>query len=78
MIVCLNPGWIKTGAYFSSIRDTASDSGTHLPRRRADMGTEDAPLTLDDSVPHIVRTLTSLRPEDNGRLLNYRHEILPW
>ncbi|KAI0715864.1 C-factor [Cerioporus squamosus] len=55
MIVCLNPGWIKT-----------------------DMGTEDAPLTLDDSVPGIVQTLTSLRPEDNGRLVDYRHEILPW
>ncbi|RDX52109.1 C-factor [Lentinus brumalis] len=45
---------------------------------QTDMGTADAPLTLDGSVPHIVRTLTSLRPEDNGRLIDYRHEILSW
>ncbi len=42
------------------------------------MGTEDAPLELEESVSSVAKVLTSLKPEDNGRLINYRHEIVPW
>ncbi|KAI0325669.1 NAD-P-binding protein [Cubamyces sp. BRFM 1775] len=45
---------------------------------KTDMGTEDAPLELEESVTAVAKVLTSLKPEDNGRLINYRHEIVPW
>ncbi|KAI0779262.1 C-factor [Fomes fomentarius] len=45
---------------------------------KTDMGGDDAPLTLIESVTGVSKVLTSLRPEDNGRLVNYRHEIVPW
>ncbi|EJF58337.1 C-factor [Dichomitus squalens LYAD-421 SS1] len=45
---------------------------------KTDMGGDDAPLTLTESVAGVVKVITSLRPEDSGRLINYRHEIVPW
>ncbi|EIW59784.1 NAD-P-binding protein [Trametes versicolor FP-101664 SS1] len=45
---------------------------------KTDMGTEDAPLELEESVSSVAKVLTSLKPGDNGRLINYRHEIVPW
>ncbi|KAI0746454.1 C-factor [Daedaleopsis nitida] len=45
---------------------------------KTDMGGDDAPLTLTESVTAVTKVLTSLKPEDNGRLINYRHEIVPW
>ncbi|KAH9848823.1 NAD-P-binding protein [Lenzites betulinus] len=45
---------------------------------KTDMGTDDAPLELTESVTAVSKVLTSLKPEDNGRLINYRHEIVPW
>ncbi|KAI0628096.1 NAD-P-binding protein [Trametes polyzona] len=45
---------------------------------KTDMGTDDAPLELIESVSAVAKVLTSLKPEDNGRLINYRHEIVPW
>ncbi|KAH9887891.1 NAD-P-binding protein [Cubamyces lactineus] len=45
---------------------------------KTDMGTDDAPLELEESVSAVAKVLTSLTPEDNGRLINYRHEIVPW
>ena len=79
MIVALTPGWVKTGAYYFQFHDVSGSAAVHETHlSHADMGTEDASLTLDESVPRIVHTLTSLKPEDNGRLIDYRHEILPW
>ncbi|KAI0375993.1 NAD-P-binding protein [Pilatotrama ljubarskyi] len=45
---------------------------------KTDLGTDDAPLELIESVTAVANVLTSLKPEDNGRLVNYRHEIMPW
>ncbi|KAI0653042.1 NAD-P-binding protein [Cubamyces menziesii] len=45
---------------------------------KTDMGTDEAPLELEESVTAVAKVLTSLKPEDNGRLINYRHEIVPW
>ncbi|KAI0765965.1 NAD-P-binding protein [Trametes elegans] len=45
---------------------------------KTDLGTDDAPLELLESVTAVAKVLTSLKPEDNGRLINYRHEIVPW
>ncbi|KAI0730617.1 C-factor [Earliella scabrosa] len=45
---------------------------------KTDMGGDEAPLTLQESVPAVAKVLTSLKSEDNGRLINYRHEIVPW
>ncbi|KAI0641278.1 NAD-P-binding protein [Trametes meyenii] len=45
---------------------------------KTDMGTDDAPLELAESVAGVAKVLTSLTPEDNGRLVNYRHEVVPW
>ena len=79
MIVAITPGWVKTGAYYFQLHDVAGAlQCMKTDFSHADMGTEDASLTLDESVPRIVHTLTSLKPEDNGRLIDYRHEILPW
>ncbi|OSC97327.1 NAD-P-binding protein [Trametes coccinea BRFM310] len=45
---------------------------------KTDLGTDDAPLDLEDSVSAVAKVLTSLKPEDNGRLVNYKHELVPW
>ncbi|CDO74375.1 hypothetical protein BN946_scf184956.g4 [Trametes cinnabarina] len=45
---------------------------------KTDLGTDDAPLDLEESVSAIAKVLTSLKPEDNGRLVNYKHEMVPW
>ncbi|KAJ3002842.1 hypothetical protein NUW54_g5627 [Trametes sanguinea] len=45
---------------------------------KTDLGTDDAPLDLEDSVSAVAKVLTSLKPEDNGRLVNYKHEVVPW
>ena len=42
------------------------------------MGGDEAPLTLTESVTAVAKVLTSLKPEDSGRLINFRHEIVPW
>ncbi|KAI0715865.1 C-factor [Cerioporus squamosus] len=45
---------------------------------KTDMGGEEAPLTLTESVTAIAKVITSLKPEDSGRLINFRHEVVPW
>ncbi|RDX45928.1 C-factor [Lentinus brumalis] len=45
---------------------------------KTDMGGDDAPLTLTESVTAVAKVITSLKPEDSGRLINLRHEIVPW
>ncbi|KAI8978296.1 NAD-P-binding protein [Trametes punicea] len=45
---------------------------------KTDMGTDDAPLELEESVTAVAKVLSNLKPEDNGKLVNYRHEVVPW
>lgn len=77
MVVCLCPGWVKTGRRHALVLAAFAILTTHL-QLHADMGTDDAPLELEESVSSVAKVLTSLKPEDNGRLINYRHEIVPW
>lgn len=45
---------------------------------QTDMGGPTAPLTIDQSVPSMVRTIDGLKPSDNGRYLQWDGGELPW
>ncbi|RDX40872.1 C-factor [Lentinus brumalis] len=45
---------------------------------KTDLCGDDAPLTFTESVTAVAKVITSLKPEDSGRLVNLRHEIVPW
>jgi NAD(P)-dependent dehydrogenase (short-subunit alcohol dehydrogenase family) len=45
---------------------------------QTDMGGETAPLTIDQSVPSMVKTIAGLKPSDNGRYIQYDGTELPW
>jgi len=45
---------------------------------QTDMGGSSAPLTIDQSVPAMVRTIEGLKPSDSGRYLQYDGAELSW
>lgn len=45
---------------------------------QTDMGGATAPLTIDQSVPAMVKTIDGFRPSDNGRYIQYDGKELPW
>lgn len=45
---------------------------------QTDMGGAGAPLTIDDSVPPMVKTIAALKPSDNGRYIQYDGTELAW
>ncbi len=45
---------------------------------QTDMGGEMAPLTIDQSVPAMVKTIAAFKPSDNGRYIQYDGAELPW
>jgi len=45
---------------------------------QTDMGGSAATLTLEQSVPAMVKVIDGLKPADNGRFLNYDGTELPW
>ncbi|MBN9085331.1 MAG: SDR family oxidoreductase [Reyranella sp.] len=45
---------------------------------QTDMGGGTAPLTIDQSVPAMVKTIAGFKPSDNGRYLQYDGTELPW
>jgi NAD(P)-dependent dehydrogenase (short-subunit alcohol dehydrogenase family) len=45
---------------------------------RTDMGGEQAPLTIDDSIPGVVDTITSHAGQSGLRYLDYRGTTVPW
>jgi NAD(P)-dependent dehydrogenase (short-subunit alcohol dehydrogenase family) len=45
---------------------------------QTDMGGEAATLTIEQSVPAMVKVIDALKPADNGRFLNYDGTELPW
>lgn len=45
---------------------------------QTDMGGATATLTIDRSVPPMVKTIAALKPSDNGRYLQYDGTELPW
>ena len=45
---------------------------------QTDMGGSTAPLTIDQSVPPMVKTIAALKPSDNGRFLQYDGKELAW
>jgi NAD(P)-dependent dehydrogenase (short-subunit alcohol dehydrogenase family) len=45
---------------------------------QTDMGGASAALTIDQSVPPMVKTIAALKPTDNGRYLQYDGTELPW
>lgn len=42
------------------------------------MGTEEAPLEIDDSVKFMLSSLEKITLMDNGKFLNYDGTELPW
>ncbi|OCH85488.1 C-factor [Obba rivulosa] len=45
---------------------------------KTEMGTQDAPLEVHESVAGIIKVVTSLQPEDSGRYWRYNGEEIPW
>ena len=45
---------------------------------QTDMGGQAATLTIEQSVPAMVKVIDALKPADNGRFLNYDGAELPW
>lgn len=45
---------------------------------QTDMGGLTATLTIDQSVPAMVKVIENLKPSDNGRFLQYDGSELPW
>ena len=45
---------------------------------QTDMGGPTATLTIDQSVPGMVKVIDGLKPSDNGRFLQYDRGELPW
>ena len=45
---------------------------------QTDMGGPTATLTIDQSVPAMVKVIDALKPSDNGRFLQYDGSELPW
>ena len=45
---------------------------------QTDMGGPTATLTIEQSVPSMVKVIDALRPSDNGRYLSYDGSELPW
>jgi NAD(P)-dependent dehydrogenase (short-subunit alcohol dehydrogenase family) len=45
---------------------------------QTDMGGQGATLTIEQSVPAMVKVIDGLKPADNGRFLNYDGTELPW
>ncbi|MBX7145695.1 MAG: SDR family oxidoreductase [Alphaproteobacteria bacterium] len=45
---------------------------------KTDMGGQNAPLTVNESVTAIRRTIDTIKPQDTGSFLNYDGSKLPW
>jgi len=45
---------------------------------RTDMGGEDAPLTIEDSIPNVVKTLLAARGHAGLQYLDYLGRTVPW
>ncbi len=45
---------------------------------QTDMGGAQATLTIDQSVPALVKAIDALKPADNGRFINYDGTEIPW
>ncbi len=45
---------------------------------QTDMGGKAATLTIDQSVPAMVKVIDGLKPADNGRFINYDGTAIPW
>jgi NAD(P)-dependent dehydrogenase (short-subunit alcohol dehydrogenase family) len=45
---------------------------------QTDMGGATATLTIEQSVPSMVKVIDGLKPSDNGRFLQYDGSELPW
>ena len=45
---------------------------------RTDMGGATATLTIEQSVPSMVKVIEGLKPSDNGRYVSYDGGELPW
>lgn len=45
---------------------------------QTDMGGSSAPLTIDQSVPAMIKVIDSLTARDNGRFINYDRTEIPW
>lgn len=45
---------------------------------KTNMGTDRAPLEVDDSVKGMMNTFNNITLKDNGKFLNYNGTELPW
>jgi NAD(P)-dependent dehydrogenase (short-subunit alcohol dehydrogenase family) len=45
---------------------------------RTRMGTDKAPLSVEESVSHMMRVIGNLSVGDTGQFLNYTGDLLPW
>jgi NAD(P)-dependent dehydrogenase (short-subunit alcohol dehydrogenase family) len=45
---------------------------------KTDMGGEAAPVTIEQSVPAMVKVIDGLKPADNGRFISYEGKAIVW
>jgi len=50
----------------------------HPGWNRTDMGGQNAPLSVQETVPQMIKTIDSLEAKDSGKFFNYDKKELPW
>jgi short-subunit dehydrogenase len=45
---------------------------------KTDMGTENAELTIDQSIPPLIKTISNLTTEKSGGYFTRNGEVIPW
>ena len=45
---------------------------------KTDMGGDNAPLSIKDSVRGMIKVIANLKEGDSGKFLRYNGDVLPW
>ena len=78
MSISMCPGWLKTGECSSlgvfALRMITALTNTIL----LDLGGEGALLDVSIGVAGVIKTISSLTPESNGKFYNFEGKQVPW
>ena len=74
IILCIDPGWVNTGKYISTIMKEFKRSLASS----IDMGGEDAPLTAPESASNVIQRLTEATTESSGKAWVHDGTRMDW